>query len=217
MKAKKTIPVLGILDDVAMVFLALVSAGLLVLEYTTPLTLAQMRLIDTIDISIACIFLGEFVINFFRAPDKKTYFKKHWWELLASIPVTTPGTQALRLLRFLRLVRLLRLNSGLRHIFDYLAHFTSETHMARVTAIWLLIAASSAAIFYGLEHLAHTPTLTLFDCVWWSVSTMSTVGYGDIYPLTTGGRILSMILMITGVGATGIFTALVASFFLKDK
>lgn len=200
-----------------MVILALTSGAMLLLEYSVALSPAQLQIIDITDITIAIVFLFEFSIKFSRANDKKQYLKGHWWELLASIPVTTPGTQALRLLRLVRLLRLLRLNSGFRNIFEYLERFTSQTHVLRIAVVWILIALTGAGMFLGLERTAHIPALTYFDSVWWVVSTMSTVGYGDIYPLTAGGRLLAMVVMIAGVGAIGIFTALVASFFLKEK
>ena len=55
------------------------------------------------------------------------------------------------------------------------------------------------------------------DAIWWSVTTITTVGYGDKYPVTAEGRIVAMILMIAGIGLFGIFSGLAASFFLGSR
>jgi voltage-gated potassium channel len=208
---------LSILDDVLMIALALLSAGLLALEFSTPLTSSQLLLLDRIDLGIALVFLAEFVINFSFARNKAQFFKTHWWELLASIPITTPQTQALRLLRLLRLVRLLRLNEGFREIFDYLDRFFKQTHLFSILTIWVLIVCAGAGTFYAAEHTISPQHPDLFDSFWWSVATITTVGYGDVYPVTNVGRIAGMMLMLCGIGTTGIFTALIASFFIKNR
>jgi voltage-gated potassium channel len=89
-----------------MIFLALVSGYLLFLEFTTNLTDSQLQFFDTIDLVIALTFLCEFAVRFYIAKKRRKFFKLHWWELLAAIPITTPLTQALRLLRLLRLLHL---------------------------------------------------------------------------------------------------------------
>jgi len=58
---------------------------------------------------------------------------------------------------------------------------------------------------------------TAGDAIWWSVATITTVGYGDVYPVTTEGRTLAMILMISGIGLFGILSGLAASFFRRSK
>lgn len=89
-----------------MLFLALLSGYLLVLEFTMSLTEYQIQLFDTIDLGIALVFLAEFAARWYIAKKRGKFFTSHWWELLAAIPVTTPLTQALRLLRLLRLLHL---------------------------------------------------------------------------------------------------------------
>ena len=102
MRGKQKKPVLLIVDDIAMLTLALISAVILVIELTQNLTAEHILLLDRTDLSIALIFLFEFAVRFALARKKLLFFKAYWWELLASIPVTTPATQALRLLRLVR-------------------------------------------------------------------------------------------------------------------
>lgn len=106
MGTKKSFSKFAFLIEVVMLFLALVSGYLLLLEFTTSLTSQQIQLFDTIDLGIALAFLCEFAVNFFVAKKQLKFFIFHWWELLAAIPITVPLTQALRLLRLLRLLHL---------------------------------------------------------------------------------------------------------------
>ncbi len=207
----------SVLDDILMVSLALVSAGLLAFEYSVPLSPSEIALIDRIDIAIALVFLSEFLIRFFTAPHKGNFFKMYWWELLACIPITSQTTQALRVLRLLRLIRLLRLSKGFREIFEYLEKFFKQTHVLYIIITWLLILLAGMAAFYAFEHSLNPQHPTLFDSLWWAMATITTVGYGDLYPVTFAGRIVGMFLMLAGIGTTGIFTALIASFFIRDR
>jgi len=97
------------IDDIAMFALALVSGILILVELTQDLNSAQITLIERTDMSIAFIFLCEFGVRFILARKKLLFFRTFWWELLASIPITTPVTQVLRLLRLLRLGAFLRI------------------------------------------------------------------------------------------------------------
>ena len=206
-----------ILDDIAMIALALCSAFILVIESSTELPPSYIVALDGIDVAIAIVFLAEFCIKFALAPRKSSFLRTHWWELLAAIPITTPATQALRLLRLFRLIRLFRLNEGFREILDYLRHFFQQTYILTVLVIWLLIVCAGTTAFFAFEHLHNPHTPSLFDSLWWAISTITTVGYGDIYPVTVGGRIVGMLLMLCGIGTTGVFTALIASFLVRER
>ncbi|HEV7448917.1 MAG TPA: ion transporter [Candidatus Paceibacterota bacterium] len=196
-----------------MMSLALVSGCLLVTEFVVPLSAGQIQLFDAIDFCIGFVFLCEFVIKLILAPNKWAYWRSNWWYLLASIPISTPATQALRLLRLIRLARLLRLGEGTKEI----RRFASGTHLAYILTVWGIIVFLGTLAFFAAEHATNPHVGTLFDSFWWAISTVTTIGYGDIYPMTVAGRLIAIVLMITGVGTSGIFTALVAKFFLEDR
>ena len=74
-------------------------------------TPAQISLIDVTDITIALIFMLEFFVALALTKNKKHFWQTRWWELLASIPFTTPATQTLRLLRLVRVLRIFRIGA----------------------------------------------------------------------------------------------------------
>lgn len=100
----------------------------------------------------------------------------------------------------------------LNHIFANKAKgaFTSVSILAV-----LLIVFSSISIL-GVENDPNSNIKTAEDAIWWTYTTITTVGYGDKYPITTEGRIIAMILMTFGVGLFGTFTAYIASIFVTD-
>ncbi|MES2216728.1 MAG: ion transporter [Patescibacteria group bacterium] len=205
-------------DDALMILLALASGVLLALQLSTDPTPTQTYWYNTTDFIIALIFLAEFIVKLVLSKSKSSYFRSNWWYLLASIPVTnslTQGLRLLRVLRFVRLIRLVRIHAGVPDILRYFESFAKQTHLVYVTVLWLIVVFCSTIGFYSVEHQINVQVSTLFDSLWWVISTITTVGYGDITPQTTGGRIIGMLVMICGIGTTGIFTAMVASFLIK--
>ncbi len=85
-----------------------------------------------------------------------------------------------------------------------------------ILTVILLVTFSSIAMLIAEDH-AEANIKTADDAIWWSVTTITTVGYGDKYPTTTEGRIIAMVLMLSGVGLFGTLSGLVASFFLGNQ
>lgn len=114
---------IAIMDDVAMMLLALVSALLLLLELALPLSPEAQEAFMALDLLIAFVFCFEFVVRFTISRDRVLFMKRYWWELLAAIPVSSSMIQALRLLRLLRVLRLaLHLRAvwhDARHVGEY--------------------------------------------------------------------------------------------------
>lgn len=108
---KKPTYYLFVINELFMVSLALLSGYLLFFEMTHMVTPAQISLIDVTDITIALIFMLEFFVALALTKNKKHFWQTRWWELLASIPFTTPATQTLRLLRLVRVLRIFRIGA----------------------------------------------------------------------------------------------------------
>lgn len=209
---------ISVLDDIVMIFLALLSAVLLFFEATRDLTPEQLQLIYNVDFTIALIFLGEWIIKFYLADNRRKHFNRTWWLLLACIPITTDVTQTMRALRFLRILRLLRLLRvvhGTVVLLKYCERFFERTHVAYIFIIFGLTAFAGATAFYILEHGSNEGVQSYLDSLWWALGAETLAGYADITPVTEGGRVLSVILTMIGIGLYGTFTAMVETFLLR--
>ena len=134
---------------------------------------------------------------------------------LGIIPNVGYDLRSLRVIRLLRVLRLFKLLRGFNDSFILLRK--AFYHVRREIVIFAFIAVillyiSSVGIYY-FEHDPNNPGEfgSIFDCMWWATTTMTTVGYGDIVPLTTGGKIFTALISFIGIGVIAIPTSLLAS------
>ncbi len=159
--------------------------------------------------------------------DKVGYTKRSWLNLvilLLSPPLICPQgfalIRSLRSLRALRLFRALRflriviaLKRGVKPILDVFV----KNSLHYVTLITILLIIFSGITFCWLEHKVIS-IQGIFQGVWWAITTVTTVGYGDLYPESHAGRVLAVAVMFIGIGFVAILTANIASYFVeKDK
>jgi voltage-gated potassium channel len=191
--------------------LSLVSLGLLLFELSAELFEENLAWIHRLDLSIALIFLGDFFLGLYASPHPKTYAKKHILDLLASIPLSDPFFRTLRLLRIFRLVHTLALSLRHKHINLALdAFIESIPRYMYASLVTLLVILLSAIGFFRVESTINPKVSHFFDALCWAVVTATTVGYGDIYPITWQGRIIGMLLMFFGVGLVGTLAGIVS-------
>ena len=149
------------------------------------------------------------------AKSKLGYMKWGWIDLLSSIPAVS----FLRWGRFVRLIRILRIIRGIksaRMIMTFLFANRAKGALTAVALICFVLVIFSSITVLELEASSPNANIkTAGDAMWWAYATITTVGYGDKYPVTAGGRILAAILMTAGIGLFGTFTAYVASTFLN--
>ncbi len=173
-------------------------------------------LLDRLDSLVCLVFLGDFVVRFWRAPSKRAFMKWGWIDLISSIPAYDFLRWG-RMVRVLRIIRILRAFRSARHLITVLyKHRTRSLALTAILSATVLIIFSSIAVLVFEDH-ADSNIRTPFDAVWWAISTMTTVGYGDKVPLTIEGKVVAMILMVTGVGLFGVLTGLFARVFLDNE
>lgn len=174
------------------------------------------RILDLVDNAICIFFLIEFSIRFYKAESKLKFMKWGWIDLISSIP-NVDFLRAGRALRLIRLLRILRAFRSTKHLVTHV--FKNKTQGAFTTvcilAVILIIFSSISILQFETDPNSNIKTAE--DALWWSYVTITTVGYGDKFPVTTGGRIIGALLMTGGVGLFGTFTAFISSWFLKDK
>jgi voltage-gated potassium channel len=165
-------------------------------------------------------FCGELAVKAWLAPDRRYFLRHAWFDLLIVVlsppfigPEYLQGLRAVRLVRLARLLRFVRAVAvagiALESARDVLAH--RKLHYVVLATI--VIVSLGAFGIYGVEHGSNPAMGSIGDAFWWAVVTATTVGYGDISPTTTEGRLIAVLLMLVGIGAISILTATVASFF----
>jgi voltage-gated potassium channel len=149
------------------------------------------------------------------APRKAAALRAHWLEtalVLVTVPALGSFLSSLRLARLARLLRLLRLGMLAARAVRAERRLTSPVVFRFVGLATLLVVVVAGAVesFVDEEHIT-----SVWDGIWWAVVTVTTVGYGDIYPRSVGGRIVAMIVMLFGIGFLSVLTATIASRFVK--
>ena len=173
------------------------------------------QLLDYVDNLICVIFLFDFCIRFIKSENKLKFMKWGWIDLISSIP-TLEMFRVGRLLRLVRILRILRAFRSTKVLLQFV--FKKKTHGAFTTAsiFAILILIFSSIAILQVETTENGNIKSAEDALWWAFTTITTVGYGDKFPVTTEGRIIGVILMTAGVGLFGVFTGFIASWFVEE-
>ncbi|MEI9909013.1 MAG: ion transporter [Bacteroidota bacterium] len=213
--ATKTSEKLGLFQLVIIV-LSIYVLGSLLVSTIFRLPPEVMKLLDYIDVIICIVFLIDFIYRFIQAPSKLQFMKWGWIDLVSSIP-SLEYVRAGRALRLIRLLRVLRAFRSTRILLNHVFRRKAQGAITTALIIAILMLLFSSIAILQVETAQNSNIMTAEDALWWAFVTITTVGYGDKFPVTTEGRIIAMFLMTTGVGLFGIFTGYVASLFVEDK
>lgn len=173
------------------------------------------RILIIIDDVICIFFLIDFAKRFYAAESKLDFMKWGWIDLVSSIP-TLEYMRAGRTIRLIRLLRILRAFRSTKHLVHHI--FKKRTQGALYTAglIAILMVIFSSIAILQVENHPNGNIKTAEDAIWWAYVTITTVGYGDKFPITTEGRVIAALLITVGVGLFGTFTAFLASWFVEQ-
>ncbi len=200
-----------------MLALCLYALGALAAHSFLSLSDATVQILDYTDTGVCFMFLLDFVHSVVRAPNKWYYlYTWGWIDLASSIPMLPAlrlgrAARVMRIFRVLRGVRATKLLAGL--VLDRRAE---GAFLAAALVSLLLVVFSSIAILQ-FEAGPDSNIKTAGDALWWAVVTVTTVGYGDKYPITAEGRMVAGLLMTAGVGLFGVVSGFVAAWFLSPR
>jgi voltage-gated potassium channel len=165
-----------------------------------------------LDYGLTAIFVTEFGSRLAASRDRTSYLRGHWIDALALIP-TVRGVRVLRLLRLLRLVRAF---AGVARALTTLERMARHRGLVWLFVAWAAVMVLCSLALYAAENGVNGAVSSPLDALWWGISTMTTVGYGDVTPVTPEGRIAATILMVLGIGLFSAVTATVTSFLLES-
>lgn len=219
--------------DGVIISLIIVNIGLVICD-TFALPTWYSKLSKTVEIISIVIFSIEYALRLLTAdlkyPDvKKSYaYVKYVFsfmaiiDLLAILPFYIPflfkiDLRVLRALRIFRLFRILKFGhytAAIRLIGEVLKKKRHQLFSSMLVILILMIIAS--VLMYNAEHEAQPQVFkNAFSGLWWSVATFTTVGYGDIYPITTVGKILSSVIALLGIGLVAVPTGIISAGFIE--
>jgi voltage-gated potassium channel Kch len=182
-----------------------------------PLSEPVTNVVLIVDGVLCLVFFGDFLLRFKRAPVKRTYLirEKGWLDLLGSLPF--PG---LRLARIFRVVRSGRVAGkvGIRGIWRKFSADRAGSALLGTLFLAIVVLQFGSMFVLGAEaDQEDTNIKTASDALWWSYVTVTTVGYGDRFPVTNEGRLVGVAMLTIGIGLFGVLTGYVTNAFLRPK
>lgn len=176
---------------------------------------AMADMADAMDLFLSTVFLLDFLFRFVTAESRSGYVLKEfgWADLLASLPF--PQLKILRMFRVVRALRVMRHFGARRMLGELLGNRAGSALLTVLLLIILLLEFGGMLILRAESRSAEANITTAGDAIWWAYVTMTTVGYGDQYPVTPTGRLVGMVVMAAGVGLFGVLTGFLANAFLR--
>ena len=200
--------------DWLVLVVAVVSLLLVLLETFLRIPANVLPLLHEIDRLSCLVFLADIVVRWRRERWSVEFWRWGWIDLLASIPFD-PAFRSLQAIRIYRFVRLFRV---LKKLNTLTSGTSLNEKLLALPGIALVMVFFSTMLMVEVERGAPNATIkTGGDALWWALTTVTTVGYGDMYPVTTEGRIIAALLMLIGIALFGAMSAIVTSKLILPK
>jgi len=215
---------LGRAFDLTIQVLIVVSLVSFTLETLPGLSAGQRSVLRIVEVFCVLVFTIEYVSRLLTA-DRKIGFATSFFGVIdlasilpfyLSLGFDLRSVRAFRLLRLFRIFKLARYNEAVRRFHRAIIIAKEEIILFGVVAFILLYLA--AVGIYHFEHEAQPDKFaSVFHSLWWATATLTTVGYGDVYPVTVGGRCFTFLVLLVGLGIVSVPAGLVASALSKAR
>jgi voltage-gated potassium channel len=202
-------------SEIPLTVLALLWLPVLVVPFVVHLSPAVTETFNAIDYFVWAVFVVEYLVRFYLAPLRRIFFNHHLVDLAVIVLPMLRPLRALRLARFLNLGRAgAVLLEGLSRARDVLTH--KSLHFVLLSVLGIVFTCSALELVF--ERQAPASTIHNYgNALWWAIVTVTTVGYGNQYPVSAAGKGIAVVLMLVGIGLIGVLTATVASFFVQQS
>lgn len=181
------------------------------------------KLLRIIEIFCVIVFTMEYALRIYVS-DKKISFVFSFFgliDLLAILPfylsmgVDLRSLRALRFLRLFRVLKMMRYNRAMKHFSRAILRAKEEILLFLFVTL-ILIYFSAVGIYYFENAAQPEHFSSIFDSLWWAIITLTTVGYGDVYPVTVGGKVFTFFILMIGLGIVAIPTGIISSALTKS-
>jgi voltage-gated potassium channel len=211
--------IVGIFIQILIV-ISLISFSIETLPNLSEGMIFSLKMIELITV---IFFTIEYVLRLITAEKKLSFVFSFYGiiDFLAIFPFYVARSFDLRSLRIFRLLRLFRVLKLFRYskaivkLKEAFLEIKEELVLFSIIAIFVIYA-SAVGIYYFEHEVQPKNFQSVFHCLWWAVATLTTVGYGDVFPITIGGRIFTFVMLMIGLGIIAVPTGLVASAFTNS-
>ncbi|MCY4071078.1 MAG: potassium channel family protein [Chloroflexi bacterium] len=170
------------------------------------------------DAALSLIFVAEYIYRVATAENKRAYVTSFYGiiDLVAIFPILVHAVSSVRVVRLLRVLRIIRLLKIKRYS-DAIDRYRQALKLivaeaTLFTGVAFVFIIGFAFLIYEFEHEAQPHIYSnIFDAIWCAVISLTSVGYGDVYPITPAGRLMTLAMVLTGMGIVAVPTALLAS------
>lgn len=204
--------------DFTIQFLIVISLVTFSIETLPDLSDPVREFVRQVEVLTVLVFTAEYLLRLYVADRKWSFIFSFFGmiDLLAILPfyvstgVDLRSIRAVRLLRLFRILKIVRYKRAIRRFHRALLIAREEIVLFGLVA-GLLLYLSAVGIYYFENEAQPEVFASVFHSLWWAVCTLTTVGYGDVYPVTAGGRIFTFFVLLTGLGIVSVPAGLVAS------
>lgn len=203
--------------NAVILLVSLIAIGMLAVGVVVELTPTTRSLLAYVDLAVCVVFMIDFCISLARAPNRWQYLLTWGWiDLLSSIP-SLGSLRWGRAARVVRILRVIRSIKAARFLAAIVFHNRARNALLAGSFVAVVVVFLSSFAILQFESHNEGNITSAEDAIWWALCTVTTVGYGDLYPVTWEGRVVAFILMVTGASSFGALSGLIAGSFVQSE